>query len=123
MEIDLKRDCKFEGDLNPWSSDASSHGSCSLVEEGFEAAFGEVVPCAVGEMAFPARISNRPIVEGRFGDRNPQTHEPSQVNTHRADEPTASNQRRTLSFPWGTSGWVPFAFWFHPGYGALELAI
>ncbi|KAG0595231.1 hypothetical protein M758_UG151500 [Ceratodon purpureus] len=56
-----------------FNSDASSVGSCSSVQEVFETEEEDISNDAPARMAFPARMSDRPVIEGRLQDRNDQS--------------------------------------------------
>ncbi|KAG0597034.1 hypothetical protein M758_UG306000 [Ceratodon purpureus] len=79
-------DCISQCNLDPWNSDASSIGSCLSSQEDFEAVEDEITNDAPPRMAFPARMADRPIIEGHFQDRNKQ----SQV--HNVFTPRMSSQ-------------------------------
>ena len=54
--------------IDPWDSDASSSGSCSETLEDFEDHSTVIPPVDHYLMAFPARMSQVPVIEGRVQD-------------------------------------------------------
>lgn len=73
MEHDLPRDCILQGYIDPWYSDDSSQGSCSLMQEELEGLDVEISSNGPERMAFPARMSDTPVVDGRLQDRSTES--------------------------------------------------
>ncbi|KAG0604678.1 hypothetical protein M758_10G187800, partial [Ceratodon purpureus] len=95
--------CEFD----PWDLDTSSQDSSSLVVERPEFLIQGLDKEELSAMAFPARMSSRPVLDGRSFDHSPpeqwrelpRSTEPTTFNVTNPAPPSNSNVQNTLGQP------------------------